>query len=64
MATRGCRGGGVVRAPAVLPHLADGAGLHRHDVPATPKDFTMLGVLTVPACLVASVAALWVVLQV
>ena len=38
--------------------------LHRHDVAPTPKDFTVLGLLTVPACLVASVTALWLVLQV
>ena len=33
--------------------------LHRHDVRPGHRDFTVLGVLTVPACLVASVVALW-----
>ena len=38
--------------------------LHRHDAAPGHKDFTVLGVLTVPACLVASVTALWLALQV
>jgi arsenical pump membrane protein len=38
--------------------------LHRHDVQPAHGDFTRLGLLTVPACLVASVGALWLALQV
>jgi arsenical pump membrane protein len=38
--------------------------LHAHDVRPVLADFTVLGVLTVPASLVAGVAALWVVLRI
>jgi hypothetical protein len=33
--------------------------LRRHDVTPAPADFTVLGLLTVPAALAASVVALW-----
>jgi arsenical pump membrane protein len=38
--------------------------LHRHDAAPGHRDFTVLGLLTVPACLAASVTALWLALQV
>jgi arsenical pump membrane protein len=38
--------------------------LHRHDVRHGHWEFTKLGLVTVPLCLVASVGALWVALQV
>jgi arsenical pump membrane protein len=38
--------------------------LHAHDVRPAIGDFTRLGMLTVPASLVAGVAALWVVLRI
>jgi arsenical pump membrane protein len=34
--------------------------LARHTVRATSREFTLLGVLTVPACLAFAVTALWV----
>jgi len=37
--------------------------LHRHDRAVSLKTFTQLGLLTVPACLVAGTCALWAVLQ-
>jgi len=38
--------------------------LHAHDVRPAIRDFTVLGLLTVPASLVAGVAALWAVLRI
>jgi arsenical pump membrane protein len=37
--------------------------LHRHGADPSLRDFTVLGLLTVPACLVLSVLALWVLLR-
>ena len=37
--------------------------LHRNDRKASLKTFTLLGLATVPACVVAAVAALWAVMQ-
>lgn len=37
--------------------------LQRHDRPVSLKTFTLLGLLTVPVCLVAATGALWLALQ-
>ena len=38
--------------------------LHAHDARPALADFLRLGIMTVPACLVAGVAALWVALKI
>jgi len=38
--------------------------MHAHDEPTDAREFTRLGVLTVPAILIAGTVALWLALQV
>ena len=52
-------------APALVgPYKSAGASLHRHGIEVELGRFTLLGLLTVPATVAASTAALWGALRV